>query len=173
VDAIPPERMIGPGVLVDVAARCAGDPGCRVEVADLEAFEARHGRIPPRSIALLRTGWGPRWPDRATYLGTALRGEAAVAKLSFPGLGAEAARWLADEREVDAVGIDTASIDPGDSTSFEAHRALAEHGVPIFENLAALEELPETSFTVIALPMKIGGGSGGPLRVVAILAGER
>jgi len=170
VDAIPPERLLGPGVVIDVAVRCAGDPGCRVAIADLEAFEARHGRIPPRSIVLLRTGWGARWPDRAAYLGTALRGEGAVAQLRFPGLGPEAARWLVEQRGIDAVGIDTASIDPGDSTAFEAHRALAEGGVPIFENLAALEELPETSFTVIALPMKIAGGSGGPLRVLAIVA---
>jgi len=171
-DAVPPERLIGPGVVVDVAARCAEDPGCRVEVADLEGFEARHGRIPAGAIVLLRTGWGRRWPDRAAYLGTAERGEAAVAKLRFPGLGAEAARWLAQERGIDAVGIDTASIDPGDSTLFEAHRALAERGVPIFENVAALDLLPEKGFTVVALPMKIGGGSGGPLRIVAILGGE-
>ena len=172
-DAIPPARLVGPGVVVDVTARCSGDPACRVEVADLEAFEARHGRIPARAIVLLRTGWGRRWPDRTSYLGTAERGQTAVTKLRFPGLGAEAARWLAEEREVDAVGIDTASIDPGDSTSFDAHRVLAARGVPIFENVASLEALPARSFTVVALPMKIGGGSGGPLRIVAILPRER
>ena len=172
-DAIPPERLLGPGILIDATARCSRDPECRIDVADLEAFEARHGRIPAGAIVLLRTGWGRRWPDRAAYLGTAEHGEAAVAKLRFPGLGAAAARWLAEQREIDAVGIDTASIDPGDSTTFEAHRALAEHGVPIFENVAALDALPETAFYVIALPMKIGGGSGGPLRIVAILGGGR
>jgi kynurenine formamidase len=171
-DAIAVDRLVGPGVVIDVSARCSADPGCRVEVADLEAFEARNGRIPARAIVLLRTGWGRRWPDRASYLGTDERGQAAVAKLRFPGLGAEAARWLAQERQIDAVGIDTASIDPGDSTTFEAHRALAAQGVPIFENVASLEALPARSFTVVALPMKIGGGSGGPLRIVAVLGGE-
>ncbi len=169
VEAIPVERLVAPGVVVDVAERCSGDPDCAVSVADLEAFETRHGRIPAGAIVLLRTGFGPRWPDRAAYLGTADRGAAAVAKLRFPGLGAAAARWLADERSIDAVGIDTASIDPGRSTAFEAHRELAARNVPILENVARLEDLPATGFTVVALPMKIGGGSGGPLRIIAIL----
>ena len=173
VDAVPPERLVGPGVVVDVAARCSGDPDCTVSVADLEAFEAREGRIPAGAIVLLRTGTGERWPDRAAYLGTELRGPGAVAKLRFPGLGAAAARWLADLRGVDAVGIDTASIDPGRSTTFEAHRELAARNVPIFENVARLAELPATGFRVVALPMKIGGGSGAPLRIVAILPEER
>lgn len=169
VDAIPPERLVGPGVVVDASARCAGDPDCTVEVADLQAFEARHGRIPAHAIVLLRTGYGSRWPDPAAYLGTAERGADAVAKLRFPGLDAAAARWLADERAIDAVGIDTASIDPGRSSGFEAHRELAARNVPIFENVARLDALPPAGFRVVALPMKIGGGSGGPLRIVAIL----
>lgn len=168
-DAIPPERLVGRGVVIDVAGRCRLDPDCLVGVADLQDFEARHGRIPAGAIVLLRTGFGERWPDRAAYLGTAERGPGAVARLRFPGLDAEAARWLADERRIDAVGIDTASIDPGRSTRFEAHRALAERNVPILENLAELDELPETAFYVVALPMKIAGGSGGPLRIVAIV----
>jgi len=169
VDAIPPERLVGPGVVVDVSARCSRDPDCTVSQADLEAFEARHGRIPAATIVLLRTGYGERWPDREAYLGTALRGPDAVAKLRFPGLDAAAARWLAEERGIDAVGIDTASIDPGRSTDFEAHRELTARNVPIFENVAGLEALPPTGFRVVALPMKIGGGSGAPLRIVALL----
>ncbi len=168
-DEIPPGRLVGPGVVIDVAGRCGGDPDCVVGVADVRDFEARHGRIPEGAIVLLRTGFGERWPDRAAYLGTAERGAEAVAKLRFPGLHPDAARLLAEERAIDAVGIDTASIDPGRSTRFEAHRVLAELDVPILENVASLAELPATSFTVVALPMKIGGGSGGPLRIVAIL----
>jgi kynurenine formamidase len=172
VDAIPPEQLVGAGVVVDVSARCAGDPDCTVSVADLEAFEALHGRIPAAAIVLLRTGQGERWPDLEAYLGTAERGPGAVAKLRFPGLGAEAARWLVRRRGIDAVGIDTASIDPGRSSAFEAHRELAASNVPIFENVARLEALPARGFRVVALPMKIGGGSGGPLRIVALMEGE-
>jgi kynurenine formamidase len=140
-----------------------------VSVADLETFEAAQGRIEEGSIVLLRTGWARFWPDRARYLGTAERGSAAVAKLHFPGLGADAARWLAGERRIGAVGIDTASIDPGVSKTFEAHRALFERDVPAFENLAQLELLPPRGFEVAALPMKIGRGSGAPLRAIAIV----
>jgi kynurenine formamidase len=172
-DAVPLERLVGPAVVVDVSAACDGDPDYTVRVADLEAFEAAHGRIEDGTIVLLRTGWSRFWPDRARYLGTAERGSAAVAKLHFPGLGADAARWLVAERQIGAVGIDTASIDPGVSTAFEAHRALFERDVPAFENLTQLDLLPPRGFEIAALPMKIGGGSGGPLRAIAIVPVQR
>jgi kynurenine formamidase len=92
-----------------------------------------------------------------------------VAKLHFPGLHPDAARWLIANRRIRAVGIDTASIDYGQSTLFESHRLLYERNVPAFENLAALDRLPARGAFVVALPMKIAGGSGAPLRAVAIL----
>jgi len=170
VDAIPLARLIGAAALVDVSAACAADRDHAVSVADLESDERLHGRIPDAAIVLLRTGWGERWPDRTRYLGTSAHGPAAVAELHFPGLGADAARWLIEQRHVQAVGLDTASIDPGVSTRFETHRLLFAHDVPAFENLANLQALPSRDFEVVALPMKIRGGSGGPLRAVAILA---
>jgi kynurenine formamidase len=169
VDEVPLQQLVADGVLVDVSAACARDRDYRVTTGDLAAFEAEHGRIPEGAIVLLRTGFGAAWPDRQSYLGTAERGPAAVAKLHFPGLSPEAARWLVEERRVAAVGIDTASIDYGPSTRFETHRELFSHQVPAFENVAKLEELPARGFHVVALPMKIGGGSGAPLRIVAIL----
>jgi kynurenine formamidase len=169
VDRIALERLLAPAVRVDVAAACARDRDHAVSRAELEAFEAAEGRIPPGSIVLLHTGFGAAWPDRARYLGNAGRGAAAAADLHFPGLSAEAARWLAEERRIAAVGIDTASIDPGPSRDFEAHRALFEREVPAFENLANLDALPARGFSVIALPMKIEGASGAPLRAVAVV----
>ncbi len=118
---------------------------------------------------LLYTGFGRYWSDREGYLGTALRGPAAVAKLRFPGLAPEAAIWLAEEREIDAIGLDTPSIDRGRSRSFESHRTLFAHDIPAFENVANLDRLPATGAFIVALPMKIEGGSGGPLRIVAVL----
>jgi kynurenine formamidase len=170
-DEIPVERLFGPGAVVDVTARTAGDRDYQVTVADLRAWEAAHGRFPDGAIVLLRTGWGRFWPDRERYLGTARRGPEAVAELHFPGLHPDAARWLAAERRIDAVGIDTPSIDHGQSKLFESHRALFAANVPAFENVADLEGLPPAAFTVVALPMKIRGGSGGPLRIVAVLPG--
>jgi len=166
-DEIPVEDLIGGVVVVDVAAAAAADPDFLIGVGELDAWETAHGPIPPRAIVLLRTGWGDRWPDRERYLGTAARGVDAVRDLHFPGLSEEGARWLA-ERGIRAVGIDTASIDRGQSTDFRAHRILAAADIPIFENVAALDRVRIRGAWVVALPMKIAGGTGGPLRIVAL-----
>lgn len=168
-DQIPLDQFIGPAVVVDVSAQSDANPDYLVTVADIQAWESRNGRIPDGAIVLFRTGWGRFWPDRARYLGTALTGEAAVPQLHFPGLHPDAARWLVSERKIDAVGIDTPSIDFGQSTRFESHRILFAANVPAFENVASLDRLPETDAYVVALPMKIGGGTGGPLRMVGIV----
>lgn len=155
---------------VTFAVVCAaGDADLQVGVAELLSWEARNGRIEPGSIVLIRTNFSKRWPDAAAYLGTAERGAEAVAKLHFPGLHPEAAEWLVEERNIKAVGLDTASIDYGQSTGFETHRILAVRDIPIFENLTQLDQLPARGATLIALPMKIAGGSGAPLRVIALV----
>jgi len=141
-------------------------------VDDLRTWEKEHGRIPKDSILLLKTGFANYWPDAQKYLGTAEKGPDAVAKLHFPGLHPEAARWLVGQRTIKAVGLDTASIDYGQSTLFESHRTLFEKNIPAFENVAGLDQLPAKGAFVIALPMKIKGGTGGPLRIVAWLPGK-
>jgi len=169
VDQIPLEQLMGPGLVVDVAAQCAVNPDYLVSIDDFQNWEKQNGRIPSGSIVFLRTGFGKYYPDRKKYLGTDERGAAAVAKLHFPGLDPQAARWLTQNRSIKAIGLDTASIDRGQSTLFESHRALFEKDVPVFENVANLDQLPLKGFSIIALPMKIKGGSGGPLRIVAML----
>ena len=168
VDQIPLDQLVGDAIVVDVTASCAGQPDYRVTTDDLTAWERANGRIPEGAIVLLRTGYSRLWPDAAKYLGTAERGESAVAKLHFPGLHHDAARWLAESRRIKAVGLDTASIDYGQSTLFETHRVLYERDVPAFENLTELDRLPAKGAVVVALPMKIKGGSGAPLRAIAI-----
>ena len=169
VDRIPLERLVGAAAVIDVTARASGDADYQVTTADLQQAEQQDGPIPADAIVLLRTGFSQRWPDAARYLGTAERGPGAVAKLHFPGLHPDAARWLTVNRQIRAIGIDTASIDYGQSTQYESHRALFERDIPAFENLTALERLPKRGAIVIALPMKIGGGSGAPLRAIAML----
>ena len=166
-EQIPLDRLIAPAVVVDVAARAT--PDYLIGVGDLEEWERTHGRIPDGAILLLRTGWGERWPDRLGYLGTDRTGPEAVAELHFPGIHPEAARWITDQRNVAAVGIDTPSIDYGQSTGFEAHVIIYGSNIPGFENVANLQEIPEVGAFVVALPMKVAGGSGGPLRVVAFV----
>lgn len=169
VDQIALDQLMGPGIVVDVAKQAENNPDYRITTEDLLTWEKRNGRISPGTILMLRTGFGKFYPDRKKYMGTDERGPAAVAKLHFPGLHPEAARWLVENRSIKAIGLDTPSIDYGQSTLFETHRILFDRNIPAFENVANLEKLPTKGFSVIALPMKIKGGSGGPLRIVAIL----
>ena len=169
LDQIPIDRMVGPAVRIDITEPCAHDRDYRVGISDFERWEAQYDRIPTGSIVLLDVGYAKFWANRKDYLGTELRGQEGVRALHFPGLHPEAAAWLVRERQVKAVGIDTASIDNGQSTAFETHVALLSHNVPVFENLVNLQNLPEKGFDVIALPMKIAGGTGGPLRIIAVI----
>lgn len=167
VDTIPLGRLTGEAAVIDISDLCEKNPLYQINIDDLIEWENRNRRTLRNCIVLLRTGWGSRWPDAKTYLGTTEKGSAALKKLRFPGLSHYAAEWLVKHRHVKAVGIDTASIDYGQSTYFEAHVTLCRAQTPIFENVANLATLPEVGCEVIALPMKITGGSGGPLRIIA------
>jgi kynurenine formamidase len=169
VDLIPLEQLMGQGIVVDVSGSCADNPDYRISTSDFQNWEKRNGRIPDGSIVFLRTGFGKFYPDKRKYMGTDERGATAVPKLHFPGLHPDAARWLTQNRSIKAIGLDTPSIDYGQSTLFETHRALFDKNIPAFENVANLDKLPLKGFSVIALPMKIKGGSGGPLRIIALL----
>ncbi len=169
VDAIPIERLIGEGIVIDVSEACQEDPDYQIGIEDLRRWETEHQRQLVDVIVLLRTGNGKHWQQRERYLGTAARGPEAVPQLHFPGLDPTAAKWLAEHRAIKAIGIDTASIDFGQSRLFESHVNLFKHNIPAFENVANLDKLPSEKFQVIALPMKIGGGSGGPLRIIAMV----
>jgi kynurenine formamidase len=166
VDQIPVQRLVGPAVVVDVTARAAKDRDYRVTASDIAADEKAHGAIPRGAIVLLRTGWSNRYPDRKAYFGDDKPGDAS--NLHFPGLAEDGARSLV-QRGVSGVGIDTASIDYGPSQDFIAHQVLNGANIYMLENLARLTELPARGATIYALPMKIAGGSGGPVRVVAAL----
>jgi len=166
-DQIPPEQLIGPAVVLDVSAQAVADPDYRLTLQDVRAWEEKHGAVPAGSLFLLRTGWGQRWPDRKRYLGDDKPGD--TSNLHFPSYGAEAARFLVEQRKVAALGVDTASIDHGPSQDFIVHQIANGANVPGLENIARLEELPATGAWVIALPMKIAGGSGGPVRIVALI----
>ncbi|HWN10250.1 MAG TPA: cyclase family protein [Pyrinomonadaceae bacterium] len=169
VDEIPLSQLVGVGVVIDVTRQASRDSDYQVTPVDLQNWERQNGRIPAGAILLLRTGFGKHYPDRKKYLGTDERGATAVAKLHFPGLHPGAARWLVANRHINAIGLDTPSIDYGQSKLFESHRILFDKNIPAFENVANLDKLPLKGFQVIALPMKITGGSGGPLRIIAIL----
>jgi kynurenine formamidase len=166
-EQIPLEQLVAPAVVIDVSRQTSRNRDYRLSRDDVLAFEKQHGRIKPGTIVLLRTGWSKHWPDRKKYLGDDTPGDAS--NLSFPSYGEDAARLLIAERKAALIGVDTASIDYGRSKDFLVHRIAADKNVGGLENLANLEKLPATGATVVALPMKIEGGSGGPVRAIALV----
>ena len=166
-DQIPLDQLVAPAVVIDVTKEAAADRDYRLTREAVLAFEKANGTIARGTVVLLRTGWSRHWPNARAYLGDDTPGDAS--KLSFPSYGVEAARLLLEERGVAALGIDTASIDYGRSTDFQVHRVAGARNVPGFENLTNLDQLPPRGALVIALPMKIEGGSGGPLRAIALV----
>jgi len=167
VDEIPLSQLIGPVVRIDIVAACAKDPDYRLNVSDIVSWEKQHGRIAPGTIVFIHTGWGKYWPDKKRYLGSDVPGD--TAHLHFPGISREAAEFLVAKRKIKGVGIDTASLDYGPSKDFIAHRILNGGNVYGLENVAQMERVPARGATIVALPMKIKGGSGAPTRIIALL----
>ena len=164
VDKIPLSQLIAPAIKIDVSPKALANQDYQVSVEDFIAWETQHGKIPDSVIVLLQTGYSKFWGDRAKYMG--IEG---VDQKHFPGLHPEAARWLIQNRKINAIGIDTASIDFGQSQTFDSHVALMQQNIPAFENVANLDKVPIKGAQIIALPMKIKDGSGAPLRIVAFI----
>ena len=168
-DQIELSNLIGTAIKIDVSAKASADRDYLITVDDIKEWENANGKIPEWSIILLQTGFASRWPDKKSYLGTDQKGPDAVKDLHFPGLHPDAAKWLIENRKFKAVGIDTASIDYGQSTEFAAHVTLMTNNIPAFENVGDMSKLPAKGFQIFAFPMKIKGGSGGPLRIAALI----
>jgi len=166
-DQVPLARCIGPACVIDAAESSRNDADYQLTVADVRAWEARHGPLPAGAIVLVHTGWGSRWGDPKRVFNTDTPEDTRT--LHFPGFSPEVARFLVEERKIDAIGVDTPSLDHGPSTDFQAHQIFGRANIPGFENIANLERLPPTGATFVALPMKIAGGSGGPTRAIAVL----
>ncbi|HEX9658763.1 MAG TPA: cyclase family protein [Rhodothermales bacterium] len=169
VDEIPIQNLSGPIIRIDVSSRALQDRDYLVSVGDFNAWEQANGPIPAGTMVLLHTGYGQFWPDAEAYMGTSARGPDALPDLHFPGLHPDAASWLVQSRPIKGIGIDTPSIDYGQSTLFESHRHLAGANILIFENIADLDRVPTTGAWLVAAPMKIKGGSGGPARLLAFV----
>lgn len=166
VDELPISDFYAPVAILDVSEKAAENRNYRLTPADIENFETVHGRIKPGTAVLVRTNWSRHWPDAKAYLGDDTPGDAS--NLSFPGFGADSAKMLVD-RQVSMIGIDTASIDYGQSKDFSVHVVIAGANIPALENLTNLDKVPLTGAWILAAPMKIGGGSGAPARVVAFV----
>lgn len=163
VDKIPAKQLFGPAVVLDVRADGEKDPDYQLPASRVQDWEKRHGRLPAGAIVLLRTGWASRWPDAKRY-----RNQDEQGRMHFPGISVEAARLLI-ERKVSGLGCDTMSVDYGASQDFAVHTLAFGAGLYHLENLADLGALPESGAFLIVAPIKLEGGSGGPVRVFAIL----
>lgn len=167
VDQIPLDHLTGNAVVIDVSKRALQNRDYQISIEDVTEWEKENGIIPDKTMILFRTGYGQFYPKRKEYFGTELRGDSAVAQLHFPGVDPKTALWLADNRKIKALGIDVASMDYGQSKDFKTHQILLGKNIPGFENVAHLDQLPSKGIYVVALPMKIGGGSGAALRIIA------
>jgi kynurenine formamidase len=161
------DQLVGPAVVIDVTAQAVKNPDYTLKTADIQEWEKKNGKIPHGSIVLLRTGWSKFWPDKKKYLGNDKPGDAS--NLHFPGYSRESAEFLITPRKVKGAGLDTASLDPGISKDFIVHRILNGSNVYGLENVANMDQLPETGAILIALPMKIENGTGGPVRIIALV----
>ena len=160
VDRVPVERLVRPGICINITGK---PEDYQLTIADVKAFEAKHGAIPEGSIVMIATGWDSRWPDQKRYMND--RGGVK----HFPGIHPGAAAYLAKDRKVAGLGIDTPSVDYGPSAKFETHNITMPLNVFHIENATQLTSLPATGFTLVVAPIKLAGGSGGPTRVFALL----
>jgi kynurenine formamidase len=167
VDEIPVQKLIAPAIVIDVRPAVEENADYRLSIGDLETWEARHGPIAHGAVVLMLTGWGKKWPDRIRYLGSSTPSDPRT--LHFPGFSRQAAEFLVKERHVDGIGIDTPSIDYGPSQDFIVHQIVNGANLYGLENIANLEKVPPKGAILVALPIKIKGGTGGPVRIIAIL----
>lgn len=167
IDEIPIESLLGPAVVLDIREASQQNPDYELTVEDIHRWETQYGPIRPNDLVLLRTGWGAYWPNQQQYLGSTTPHDPRT--LHFPGFSANAMAFLVQDRQIRGVGIDTASIDPGQSRDFQAHQILSMANRYAIENVAYLDQVPARGATVYALPIKIKDGTGGPVRIIALV----
>jgi kynurenine formamidase len=164
VDQIPPERLIAPLAVIDVSANVNSNPDYQLSVEDIANWEKLNGQIPPGAVVIAHTGWDARWNSVKEY-----RNADAKGIMHFPGFSLDAAKFLVEARNVYGLGIDTLSIDYGPSQDFPVHQYTLSHSLYHLENVAELDRVPPTGALVVAGAMKLEGGSGGPVRILALV----
>jgi kynurenine formamidase len=159
---ITPQELIVPIVVIDISARAVVNPDAVVTVDDLRSFERGHGRIPDGTLVCMNSGWAAKVGDPLAF-----KGGAAFPDYHFPGFGADAALWLAENRDVAGIGVDTLSLDPGNSTTFPVHSNFLATDRYGLENLNNLDRIPPRGALAYVGLIPWEEGSGGPCRVLA------
>lgn len=164
VDEIPPERLLRPLAVLDISSQALGHPDYLLEPGDIAAWESQNGPVPQGAVVMLRSGWDRRWPSATAFCNRDPRGA-----MRFPGYSLEAAQFLVRERSAVGLGIDTLSVDAGIATDFPVHRFTSARAVYHLEAVANLDAAPANGAWVAVAPVKLKGGSGGPVRVLALV----
>jgi len=164
VDQIPPERLIAPMVVLDISNKTRADADYQLSVKDIADWEQVHGQIPGNAVVMLNTGWASRWKSVKDF-----RNADAKGVMHFPGYSVDAAKFLAEARAALSLGIDTLSVDYGPSSNFPVHQYTMARSLYHLEDVANLDQVPATGSTVVVAPIKLEGGSGGPVRILALV----
>jgi kynurenine formamidase len=165
-DTIPPSHLIAPACVLDFSRESSENPDFLLESVHIEAWEGQHGRIPAGSWVLFRTDWSKR-TDPAAFFNADENGP------HTPGPSAHAVRLLAHERDVLGFGVETVGTDAGQAGGFDppfpCHNIMHGAGKLGLASLVNLDQLPPTGSLVFAAPLKLVGGSGSPVRVLALV----
>jgi len=164
VEQIPPERLVRPLVVLNVRDKASQNPDYEVSVEDIATWENQHGEIPSGAVVMAYTGWEGYWSSHKQFRNLQDDG-----LLHFPGFSLEAAKFLVKTRRVVGLGIDTMSVDKGATTTYPVHKFTSQESVYHLENVAGLALAPPSGATVVVAPLKLGDGSGAPVRLLALV----
>ncbi|MEH2023060.1 cyclase family protein [Nostoc sp.] len=164
IDQYPAQSLVVPAVVINICQATAVNPDYALTIADVLAWEEEYGEISPGCVVILNTGWEKKWLDKSAFLNHDAQGIA-----HFPGFGSDATQFLLDERQIAGVGIDTHGVDPGQDNSFAINRLVLEQPRIVLENLTNLDQLPPKGTTLAIAPLRLRGGSGSPVGVLALV----
>ncbi|MEH2203394.1 MAG: cyclase family protein [Nostoc sp.] len=164
IDQYPAQSLVVPAVVINVCQATAVNPDYALTVADVLAWEAEYGEISAGCVVILNTGWQKKWLDKSAFLNHDAQGIP-----HFPGFGSDATQFLLNERQIVGVGIDTHGVDPGQDNSFTINRLVLEQPRIVLENLTNLDQLPPKGTTLAIAPLRLRGGSGSPVGVLALV----
>ncbi|MDM9584701.1 MULTISPECIES: cyclase family protein [unclassified Nostoc] len=164
IDQYPAQSLVVPAVVINICQATAVNSDYALTIADVLAWEAEYGEISPGCVVLLNTGWQKKWFDKSAFLNHDAQGIP-----HFPGFGSDATQFLLDKRHIAGVGIDTHGVDPGQDNSFTINRLVLEQPRIVLENLTNLDQLPPKGTTLAIAPLRLRGGSGSPVGVLAFV----
>lgn len=166
-EKIPIENLVGPGVIIDVKDKSKKDLDYRVTIEDVKDWEANFGKIPDGAIVIMNSGWHSRYPNKKLVFNSEKFDDHTT--FHFPSWHVDTVLWLINNRIVKAIGVDTPSNDYGQSTAFLVHRLVAKSSLVGVENVANLDAIPQVGSTIFLPVIKLHDGSGGQVRVFAII----